>query len=73
MRTIFTTTLLLAVAALVGQAVSGLAVHNDQQIVQGAQPVTMPQYLTSSASIPTRCARCAGPTPTSSRRARRSR
>ena len=35
--------------ALVGQAVSGLAVHNNQQLGTGGEPVTIWAYVTSSS------------------------
>ena len=38
----------LFVAALVGQAVSGVAQYNNQAIADGADPITFLQYLTSS-------------------------
>ncbi|MGI5171591.1 DUF6766 family protein [Spirillospora sp. CA-253888] len=41
--------LALTLAALVGQAISGLSVYNDQQVTQGAPPVSMAEYLTGSA------------------------
>jgi hypothetical protein len=37
------------VLALVGQAVSGLAAYNNDQLTAGADAVTMAQYLTSSS------------------------
>jgi hypothetical protein len=40
---------LLFFAMLVGQAVSGLAQYNDQQIAIGAEPVSLGHYLTSSS------------------------
>jgi hypothetical protein len=40
---------LLFVATLVGQAVSGLALYNDQQVSVGAEPVSLGHYLTSSS------------------------
>jgi hypothetical protein len=40
---------LLFLAMLVGQAVSGLAQYNDQQIAIGAEPVSLGHYLTSSS------------------------
>ncbi|MBW8482443.1 DUF6766 family protein [Actinomadura parmotrematis] len=41
--------LALTLAALVGQAVSGLALYNDDQVAQGARTVSMADYLTSSS------------------------
>jgi hypothetical protein len=40
---------LLFLAMLVGQAVSGLAQYNDQQIEVGAEPVSLGHYLMSSS------------------------
>jgi hypothetical protein len=34
---------------LVGQAVSGLALYNDQQVAVGAEPVSLGHYVTSSS------------------------
>ncbi|HEY3089211.1 MAG TPA: DUF6766 family protein [Jatrophihabitantaceae bacterium] len=41
--------LLLLVLALVGQAVSGVAEFNHQQIIDGAQQLSLAQYVTSSS------------------------
>jgi len=41
--------LALLFAALVGQSVTGMVVFNDQQATSGGQPISWPQYLTSSA------------------------
>jgi hypothetical protein len=35
--------------SLIGQAVSGLALYNNQQLTSGGGPVTLPDYLTSSS------------------------
>ncbi|REE96214.1 DUF6766 family protein [Thermomonospora umbrina] len=40
--------LLILLGALIGQAFSGLALHNEQQIDQGGHPVGMLDYLTGS-------------------------
>ncbi|HEY4631646.1 MAG TPA: DUF6766 family protein, partial [Blastococcus sp.] len=39
----------LFVVTLVGQAVSGAADFNAQQIANGLEPVSMPEYVTSSS------------------------
>ncbi|MEP7019580.1 MAG: DUF6766 family protein [Pseudonocardiales bacterium] len=41
--------LALLIGALIGQAISGLAAFNGQQRADGAQPVSLGQYLTSSS------------------------
>ena len=35
--------------ALIGQAISGLADYNNQQLASGGDPISMWQYLTSSS------------------------
>ena len=40
---------LIFVAALIGQALTGVAEYNNQQIVDGLQQVTLGQYVTSSS------------------------
>lgn len=40
--------LLLFVAALVGQAISGVAAYNHQAIIDGVQQISLVQYLTTS-------------------------
>ena len=40
---------LIFLAALIGQALTGVAEYNNQQIVEGLQQVTLGQYVTSSS------------------------
>ena len=40
---------LIFVAALIGQALTGVAEYNNQQVVEGLQQITLGQYITSSS------------------------
>jgi len=40
---------LIFIAALIGQALTGVAEYNNQQVVEGLQQITLGQYITSSS------------------------